>query len=191
MEFFGQVPVPRNLPAAIRLLRPDVVLISAVPPAVGAPEIRALLDETRATPPVIVMTADPDEEIIDILLEGVRGALLADSEPADILSCIRAVAAGGALLAPPIAGKLLDLIGDTSPFPANPPPALATLSDREREVLGLLAIGRSYAEIAKELSISPGTVRSHVHHLVTKLHLRHPAHAITLAYQFGLVSGHR
>lgn len=191
VEVVGQVSAPSDLPAAIRRLRPDVLLISAVPPAVGVAEIRTLLDHTSGSPPLVVITADPDEEIIDMLLDGVRGALLADSEPADIVSCIRMVAAGSAMLAPPIAGKLLDLIGGAPQFAPTPPPALAALTDREREVLSLLAVGKSYADIAAELSISTATVRSHVHHVVAKLNLRHPTHAITLAYQVGLVSAHR
>ena len=192
MEFVGQVPAPVDLPAAIERLRPDVVLISATPIGSAAvAEIRALIDRTNGAPPLVVIAAEPDEEIIDMLLDGVRGALLADSEPAEIVNCIRVVAAGSAMLAPPIAGKLLDLIGEASQYTPATPLALAALTDREREVLSLLAVGKSYADIAAELSISTTTVRSHVHHVVAKLHLRHPTHAITLAYQVGLVSAPR
>ena len=187
IEFVGQIPSLRDYAATVRRLRPDVVLISATGSAVRIEHVRALLLDGSPTPPIILMTAGQDEDIIDVLLDGARGALLADSEPADIIRCIRAVAAGGAVLAPSIAGQLLDLIGDPPEPAATPPAALATLSDREREVLGLLAAGRSYAEIAAELSISAATVRSHVHHVVAKLKLRHPAQAVTLAYRFGLV----
>jgi DNA-binding NarL/FixJ family response regulator len=98
---------------------------------------------------------------------------------------VRAVAAGAAMLAPPIAAQLLDRILESP----EPPTALDALSDREREVLGLLAVGKSHGEIAGALSISPSTVRSHLHHVVTKLNVRHRVEAVTLAYQLGLVDG--
>jgi DNA-binding NarL/FixJ family response regulator len=185
----GHVPAPRAAGAAIRRLRPDVVLVSVDQPTVDPADVRALLDETKGAPPVVLIASGQDDGIIDVLLDGARGALLVDSEPADIVGCVRAVAGGGAMLAPPIAARLIERILESPEGGSASPTPFAVLSDREREVLSLLAEGRSHVEIAGALSISQTTVRSHLHHVVTKLHLRHRAQAVALAYQVGLVGG--
>jgi DNA-binding NarL/FixJ family response regulator len=137
---------------------------------------------------VILTTWELDEYVFDGLRAGASGFLVKDTEPAELLRAIRVVAAGEALLSP---GPTRRLIADLVARPdhrAGPAPDMAWLTDREREVVGLVALGLANDEIAGRLVVSPATVRTHVSRAMTKLRARDRAQLVVFAYQSGLVA---
>ena len=137
---------------------------------------------------LILTTFDLDEYVVGALRAGASGFLAKDVPADDLVIAIRTVAAGEAVVAPRILKRLLDKFADTLPDPsAEPPHDLRVLTDREREVLVQLAKGLSNAEIARALSVSETTVKTHVGHVLTKLGLRDRVQAVVLAYETGLV----
>jgi DNA-binding NarL/FixJ family response regulator len=134
---------------------------------------------------VILTTFDLDEYVYQALAAGASGFLLKNAPPEQLISAVRVVAAGDALLAPSITRRVIEQ------FTRLPPPggtdALVGLTDREREVLKLIAQGLSNAEIAAKLFVSDATVKSHVGHLLAKLQLRDRVQAVVLAYESGVV----
>ena len=136
---------------------------------------------------VILTTFDLDEYVYAALRGGASGFLLKDTPPRDLLAAIRCVAAGDALLAPGITRRL---IAEFAARPAAPAPlngeALRGITGREREVLALVARGLSNTEIAEHLHIGPGTAKTHVRHLLTKLDARDRVHLVIIAYRAGL-----
>jgi DNA-binding NarL/FixJ family response regulator len=150
---------------------------------------------------IILTTFDLDEYVFGALRAGASGFLLKDTLPADLLTAIRVVAAGEALLAPSVTRRLISEFARTprpAPGPAAPaapgtahpaPGDLARLlTEREREVLRLVASGLSNAEVAERLYISPATAKTHVAHLLTKLGARDRVQLVIIAYQAGLAS---
>ena len=138
---------------------------------------------------VLILTAyDSDEHVVAAVGAGAAGYLCKD-EPADgLIAAIRAVASGGAVVAPRILARVLNRFADALPDPATAAPAkLGTLTDVEREVLVHVARGHSNAEIARILLVSETTVKTHVGHMLTKLALRDRVQAVVLAYETGLV----
>jgi DNA-binding NarL/FixJ family response regulator len=136
---------------------------------------------------IILTTFDIDEYVFEALRAGASGFLLKDTEPAELLQAVRIVAAGEALLAPSVTKRLIEEFA-TRPDPhRTPPAALAALTEREREVLALVARGLSNAEIATELFISPATAKTHVSRVMTKLGARDRAQLVVTAYEAGLV----
>jgi DNA-binding NarL/FixJ family response regulator len=141
------------------------------------------------TPPKVVMltTFDLDEYVYEALRAGASGFLLKDSPRHDLIAAVRAAAAGDALLAPSVTRRLIEAFArrprETSPSPSQ----LASLTARERDVLLLLARGRSNAEIASVLFVSDATVKTHVGNLLAKLGLRDRIQAVILAYETGIV----
>jgi DNA-binding NarL/FixJ family response regulator len=136
---------------------------------------------------LILTTFDLDEYVYDALRAGASGFLLKDTPPEDLVRAIRIVAAGDALLAPSVTTRLVRELAAT-PAPATSTPAqLDTLTEREREVLVLMARGLSNAEIAAELIVSETTVKTHVGRVLMKLDLRDRVQAVVLAYESGLV----
>jgi DNA-binding NarL/FixJ family response regulator len=172
-----------------RRLLPDVVLMDIRMPRMdGVAATRAIIDARLPVRVLILTTFDLDEYVVGALRAGASGFLAKDVPAEDLVTAIRTVAAGDAVVAPRILKRLLDRFADALPDPAaTPPMALGTLTEREREVLVQVARGLSNAEIARALSVSETTIKTHVGHVLTKLGLRDRVQAVVLAYETGLV----
>ncbi|GGN59685.1 DNA-binding response regulator [Actinoplanes lobatus] len=180
---------------AVRLVReqePDVVVMDIRMPVMDG--IEATRHITAGTGPARVLmltTFDDDEYVYSALRAGASGFLVKDMALDDILGAIRVVAAGDALIAPSVTRRLIGHFAAGAPAPA-PSPARSRMDDaiteREREVLTLVGRGRSNAEIAEELHISPATAKAHVARLFTKLDARDRVHLVIIAYEMGLVA---
>ncbi len=184
-EVVGEAADGEDGVAVAGKLRPDVVLMDLVMPkldGVGAMrELRVRLPDTR----VIVLTSFLDDErLLPAIQTGAAGYLLKDVEPAELARAIRAARAGEAVIDPSVAARLVRAIADRTQPPGE---ALEQLTRREREVLQLLARGRSNKRIAFELGISEKTVKTHVGHLFAKLGVTDRTQAALLAVQRGLV----
>ncbi|MEU1754114.1 response regulator transcription factor [Micromonospora matsumotoense] len=172
-----------------RRLLPDVVLMDIRMPRMdGVAATRAIVDARLPVRVLILTTFDLDEYVVGALRAGASGFLAKDVPAEDLVTAIRTVAAGEAVVAPRILKRLLDRFATVLPDPAaSPPKALGTLTEREREVLVQVARGLSNAEIAAALSVSETTIKTHVGHVLTKLRLRDRVQAVVLAYESGLV----
>ena len=137
---------------------------------------------------LVLTTYDLDEYVYDALQAGASGFLLKDTPPDGVADGIRAVAAGEALLAPTVTRRLIEEFARLGAARRSRPAELDELTPRELEVLGLMARGLSNAEIAAALVLSETTVKTHVAHVLGKLHLRDRVQAVVLAYESGLVS---
>jgi DNA-binding NarL/FixJ family response regulator len=176
---------------AARKLQPDVVLMDIRMPGMdGIQATRVLAGPGVENPAkvLILTTFGLDEYVVEALRAGASGFLLKDAPPEDLVDAIRIVAAGEALLAPSVTRRLLDRVASRLP-PAteNAIPALSELTDREMEVLKLVARGLSNAEIAEKLVVSETTVKTHVSRVLSKLDIRDRVQAVILAYETGLV----
>ena len=176
-----------------RSLRPDVVLMDVRMPVMdGLAAARAMLGPERVeghlARVLMLTTFDLDDYIYEALRVGASGFLLKDSEPEELIRAVRVVAEGEALLAPSITRRLIENFVATRPRQTSGGTALNGLTDREREVLRLIALGRSNAEIATELYIAEQTVKTHVSRIFLKLGIRDRAQAVMIAYETGLVS---
>jgi DNA-binding NarL/FixJ family response regulator len=176
---------------AIRLAartRPDVVLMDVRMPVLDGVSATARLTAVPNPPKVIILTTyDLEEPLYAALRAGASGFLLKDARPADLAEAIRVVAGGEALLAPTATRRLLDRFLATDLTPAAPAGSLEELTEREREVLALLARGASNAEIAARLTVTEATVKTHVSAILRKLGVRDRVQAVVLAYDLGLV----
>jgi DNA-binding NarL/FixJ family response regulator len=172
-----------------RRLLPDVVLMDIRMPRMdGVAATKAIVEAGLPVRVLILTTFELDEYVVGGLRAGAGGFLSKDVPAEDLVEAIRTVAAGEAVVSPRILQRLLDRFADRLPDPAaTPPAALATLTDREQEVLVHIARGLSNAEIARELYVSETTVKTHVGHVLTKLGLRDRVQAVVLAYESGLV----
>jgi DNA-binding NarL/FixJ family response regulator len=171
--------------------RPDVVLMDIRMPRMDGLEATRQItaDATLAGVRVLMLTTfDLDEYVYQALRVGASGFLLKDAPPAELLAAIRVVAAGDALLAPGITRRLIAEFA-RRPDPSRvAPAALTALTDREREVLGLIAHGLSNAELAQRLVVSPATSKTYVSRLLAKLGARDRAQLVAIAYETGLVT---
>jgi DNA-binding NarL/FixJ family response regulator len=172
-----------------RQLLPDVVLMDIRMPRMDGVAATAAILAARLPSRVLILTTfEIDEYVVGAIRAGASGFLSKDVPAEELVAAIRTVAAGEAVVAPRILRRLLDRFADRLPDLSAPQqPGLAALTDREQEVLALVAKGLSNAEIAKELFVSETTVKTHVGHLLTKLGLRDRVQAVVLAYETGLV----
>jgi DNA-binding NarL/FixJ family response regulator len=168
---------------------PDVILMDVrMPNLDGVEATRRLVAAGSPARIVILTTFDLDEYVYDAIQAGASAFLLKDASPAQLVDAIEVVARGEALLAPAVTRRLMDRFAETLPGGARePPPALSTLTERELEVLRLLAGGLSNAELAERLYLSETTVKSHVSSVLRKLDLRDRVQAVVFAYEAGLV----
>lgn len=172
---------------AARTLEPDVVLMDVRMPAVDGVTATAEILAAGGGSKVLMMTTfDLDEHALGALRAGASGFLLKDTPPEDLVSAIRSVAAGDAVLSPRVTRRLISRFLDDAP-PTLDRSVLDVLTDREREVLCLVARGLSNAEIAQKLYLSEATVKSHVGRVLSKLELRDRVQAVILSYETGLV----
>ena len=192
----GEAATGDQAVAVAHTARPDVMLMDIRMPGMDGIEATRQITGSAQTQDVrvlILTTFDLDEYVYAALRAGASGFLLKDTMPDDLLHAIRVIAAGDALLAPSVTRRLLgEFARRPSPAAQPEPPAgggdqLRELTDREREVLTLVAQGLSNSEIAAELVISPATAKTHVAHLLTKLGCRDRVQLVIAAYRAGLV----
>jgi DNA-binding NarL/FixJ family response regulator len=191
MEVIGEAADGNEAVAAARRTRPDVVLMDIRMPRMDGIEATHLI--THADPPLgckvmLLTTYDLDEYVFRGLRAGASGFLLKDVAPEELVKAVRVVAAGESLLSPSVTRRLIEEFVRTPAAPAAPPPELASLTEREHEVLTLMGRGLANQEIAERLFLSMATVKTHVNRVFSKLGLRDRAQAVVLAYETGIVT---
>ena len=183
LEVVGEAEDGREAVALVREVEPDVILLDIRMPELDGIEATKEIVQSGSTTRVLVLTTfDADEYVHGAIRAGASGFLLKDVRPAELVDAIRIVAAGNALLAPASVARLLDRFGGDGP--AAP---METLTEREEEILRLLAGGLSNNEIAEALVLGETTVKTHVSNLLRKLGVRDRVQAVIAAYDAGLV----
>jgi len=191
IEVVGTAADGAEAVSAARELRPDVVLMDVRMPGVDGIEAtrRLLAGDRPDAPKVIVLTTfDLDSYVYAALRAGATGFLLKDTPRQGLVAAVREAMAAETLLSPAVTRRLVESFLRHPPRPEGTPHEVASLSERELEVLNLVARGRSNAEIAADLFLSDATVKTHVAHVLAKLGLRDRVQAVVLAYECGLVS---
>jgi DNA-binding NarL/FixJ family response regulator len=187
MEVIGEAGDGCEAVESTLRLEPDVVLMDIRMPNVdGVAATRQVRAEAPHIRVLVLTTFDLDEYVYAALRAGASGFLLKDALADDLLAAVRVVARGDAVVAPSVTRRLLERfigVGEDPP----PAPDLARLTEREREVLGLIARGMSNMEIAAVLFLTEGTVKTHVSRILSKLELRDRVHAVVYAYERGIV----
>jgi DNA-binding NarL/FixJ family response regulator len=189
VELVGEAADGLQALAVVRRLRPDVVLMDVRMPRLdGIEALRQIVSDAElAQTRVVMLTSfDLDDYVFEALRAGACGFLLKSAEPAEMLHAIRVVAAGEALLSPGVTRRVIARFAGQPGRPGVPAEQLSVLTDREREVVGLVAAGLSNNEIAARLVLSGATVRTHVGRAMTKLGARDRAQLVVFAYQGGL-----
>jgi DNA-binding NarL/FixJ family response regulator len=189
LEVVGEAADGREAVAEAARLRPDVVLMDVrMPEMDGMEATRRLLDGNGDTKVVMLTTSDMDEYVFEALRAGASGFLVKDVPPEQLVAGIRSVASGDSLLSPSITSRLIQEFVRRPPDALRSAPAeLVRLTEREVEVLRLMALGRTNAEIATEFFVSETTVKTHVAHVLAKLGVRDRVQAVVFAYESGLV----
>jgi DNA-binding NarL/FixJ family response regulator len=193
IEVVGEAATGREAVAVARRLAPDVVLMDVRMPDMDGVQATGEIVASQTRSRIIILTTfDLDEYVYAALRAGASGFLLKDTPPADLLSAIRAVASGDAVVAPRVTRRLLSTFAHRLPLPGRPDPEqhdrLRQLTAREREVLIQVAASLSNAEIAERLVLSEATVKSHVGRILAKLGLRDRVQIVVFAYETGLVT---
>jgi DNA-binding NarL/FixJ family response regulator len=176
--------------AAVRLaseLRPDVVLMDVRMPVLDGVEATKLITEAGTAKVLVMTTFDLDEYALTALKNGASGFMLKDTPPDHLVAALRSVASGDAVVSPSVTRRLLDRFLGASGGQLRDASVLDALTEREREVLVLMAQGLSNTEIARKLFLSEATVKTHVGRVLSKLELRDRVQAVVLAYETGLV----
>ena len=187
VEVVGEAEDGQQAVELVRNLEPDVLLLDVrMPNLDGIEATRRIVADGSTTRIMILTTFDLDDYVHDAVRAGASGFLLKDVRPAELVDAIRLVASGNALLAPTALGRLLERFG-TPGSPASGASALPTLTEREREILQLIAEGLSNAEIASRLVLSDTTIKTHISNLLRKLGVRDRVQAVIAAYDSGLV----
>jgi DNA-binding NarL/FixJ family response regulator len=194
LSIVGEAATGYEAVQATRELHPDVVLMDVRMPELDGLQATRLIVESGSDARIIILTTfDLDEYVYAALRAGASGFLLKDAQPADLLSAIRAVASGDAVVAPSVTRRLLSSYAHRLPAPGCEPAEaeaeerLALLTTREREVLLQVARSLSNAEIAEQLVLSEATVKSHVGRILAKLGLRDRVQIVVFAYETGLI----
>lgn len=197
MEVVGEASDGENAVRVVERLRPDVVVMDIRMPVLDGIEATRRLAGSEVAHPakvLVVTTFNLDEYVYEALRAGASGFLLKDAPPPELVGGVRTVAAGEALLAPAVTRRLIGRhalrVRPADPEVSERGAALSVLTEREREVLVLIADGLSNAEIAAELVISYETVKTYVSRILTKLDLRDRVQAVVLAYRTGLAQAH-
>ena len=188
IEVVGEASTGAGAVTESARLAPDVVVMDIRMPGTDGIQATAQVIRQPTAPRVLVLTTyDIDEYVYDALAAGASGFLLKDARPEDLVDGVRVIAAGDALLAPAVTRRLIGLFVTGAHARVRRHDAcLDALTEREREVLGLLAQGMSNAEISAALHVSGNTTKTHVARILAKLDLRDRVHAVIFAYQSGL-----
>ena len=186
-EIVGECTDGDEAAGAIAGTKPDIVLMDVRMARLDGVAATRLIHDLRPDLPVLAVTTfDDDEALAGMLRAGAAGFVLKGVPAEELHRAVRTVAEGGAWLDPAVTGRVL-AVYRAAPAPSAAAPALAQLTEREREVLTLVAQGCTNGEIAQRLFIGEGTVKTHINHLFTKLDLRDRAAAIVFAYDHNLV----
>ncbi|WP_069162660.1 response regulator [Nocardia altamirensis] len=189
IEVVGEVGDGAAAIDAVKTLAPQVVLMDLRMPILGGVGATKAITATADAPAVLVLTTfQEDSAVQEALAAGASGFLLKHAAPADLVQAVRCCAAGEGWLDPAIVGGVLGALRRAGPRVVTAPATLSALTAREREVLVLMARGRSNAEISAELFISEATTRTHVAHVIAKTGSRDRTQAVVLAYQSGMMS---
>jgi DNA-binding NarL/FixJ family response regulator len=191
IEVAGQAGTGAEAIDLARDLSPDVVLMDIrMPEMDGLEATRRILSDrrTRAIKVVILTTFEADEYVFTALSDGASGFLLKDIEPDELRKAVKVADAGEALLSPSVTRRLIEEYASRPTRPALDTALLDVLTDREREVMALVAEGLSNGEISELLFLSPATVKTHVSRILTKLNARDRAQLVVLAYETGLIT---
>jgi two-component system NarL family response regulator len=188
LQIVGQAGNGQEALIQVERLQPDVVLMDLNMPVLSGPEaVRALGERFPSIPVIMLTVSERDEDLFDAIRAGARGYLLKNVGMDELIDAIRRVQAGEAIIAPSMALRLLEEFRTLASQAPAEPHQLEGLSDRETDVLRLVAQGYSNREIADALSLSEHTVKSHLQSILDKLQLRSRAHAAAYAVQAGLV----
>lgn len=186
IEVVGEAADGEEAQVAVRRDRPDLVLMDIRMPRLdGIAATRKLIEHDPALRVLVVTTFDADQNVFEALRAGASGFILKDSSPEQLVAAVRLIAAGDALLAPAHTRGLIE--AQVRPRPSVDTTLVGTLTDREREVLVLMARGLDNGQIAAELFVSEATIRTHVGHVLSKLDARSRVQAVVIAYESGLV----
>ncbi|MGH3880111.1 MAG: response regulator [Actinophytocola sp.] len=187
MEIVGEAGNGREAVELAGDLRPDVVLMDVRMPVLDGVEATKLITAQGFAKVLVMTTFDLDEYALSALRNGASGFLLKDTPSVQLVSALRAVASGDAVVSPSVTKRLLDRFLGSAGGQLRDAAVLDVLTDREREVLLLIAQGLSNTEIARKLFLSEATVKTHVGRVLSKLDLRDRVQAVVLAYETGLV----
>jgi DNA-binding NarL/FixJ family response regulator len=187
IEVVGEAADGEEAVRLARELAPDVVLMDIRMPTMDGIEATRRIGDDPHVRVVMLTTFDLDEHVFEALSSGASGFLVKDTEPVELLRAVRVVADGEALLTPSVTRRLIAEFASSRPRSGPAKAGLEELTDREREVVGLVALGLSNDEIADTLVISPATAKTHVSRSMMKVGARDRAQLVVLAYQSGLV----
>jgi DNA-binding NarL/FixJ family response regulator len=189
LEVVGEASNGAQAIEMVAATRPDIVLMDVRMPVLdGVKATAAIVERFPAVRVIVLTTFELDEYVFDALRAGASGFLLKDIEPDELRQAVRVVAGGDMLISPRVTSRLVSaFVSKVAPAPVDGG-RLAVLTDREREVMSLVANGLTNEEIGRRLSMSPATARTHVHRAMMKLRVRDRAQLVVLAYQTGLVA---